>query len=209
MAVCTKCGMEVTENAASCSSCGSRLAGREAPPVNAKKVGVIGGEERSLKAVGVAGVAVAILALVALYIVFLRISDKDGRLPFITATGTSFTYVGQVNGEVHVPLSSLVEGKAHFYLYRYGRTEVPFFVLRRHDDSFGAAIDACNACYRARLGFRQDGRRIICNDCGMAFRPEDIGVITGGCNPIPLETALTGRDLVLKATELEKARKYF
>lgn len=209
MGVCTKCGMETEDDAAFCKSCGRSLAGRGASSVNGETVRVTAGEKKRFKAVGIAGMVLAILALVALFAFFFRMSEQEERLPFMAATATSFTYVGQVNGEVHVPRSSLVEGRAHFFLYRNGSKEVPFFVLYRPDDSYGAAIDACSACYRARLGFRQDGRRIICNNCDMAFRPEDIGVRNGGCNPVPLETALTESDLVLKAAELEKAGKYF
>ncbi len=212
MPVCTKCGAETAEDAAFCKSCGSGLGGRGASPVNRETVRVTAWEKKGLKYAGAAAGAVAvILAVVALSIVFLGRPDKDGLLPHASGAHavTSFTAVGQVNGEVHIPLNSLVEGKAHFFIYRNGRTVASFFVLRRSDGSFGAALDACTSCYRAGLGFRQDGDRIICNDCGMAFRPEDVGVITGGCSPIPLEAAPRGSDLVIKAALLENAGKYF
>ena len=34
---------------------------------------------------------------------------------------------------------------------------------------------------------------MVCNNCGKAFPSDQINVITGGCNPIPLERNGLGR----------------
>jgi uncharacterized membrane protein len=43
----------------------------------------------------------------------------------------------------------------------------------------------------------------------MGFRPTDIGMITGGCNPIPVKKSIVGQTIVLNARELEDGARYF
>ena len=48
-----------------------------------------------------------------------------------------------------------------------------------------------------------------CNNCGQTFSSADINVITGGCNPIPLERAVSGDDLVIASSSLQAGQQYF
>jgi uncharacterized membrane protein len=43
----------------------------------------------------------------------------------------------------------------------------------------------------------------------MGFRSNDVGVITGGCSPIPVEKRMDGQLLVLKVNVLEEGARYF
>jgi uncharacterized membrane protein len=43
----------------------------------------------------------------------------------------------------------------------------------------------------------------------MGFKPTDIGVQTGGCNPIPVNRSIDGAMIVLKAGDLEAGTQYF
>ena len=63
-------------------------------------------------------------------------------------------------------------------------------------------LDACNACYHAKLGYHQNGDLMVCNNCGMAFKSTDIEKVAGGCNPIPVRKNADGGTVVLKARDL-------
>jgi uncharacterized membrane protein len=50
---------------------------------------------------------------------------------------------------------------------------------------------------------------MLCNNCGKLFPSSDINVVQGGCNPAPLERAVIGDKLVLKAADLAQGVAYF
>ena len=72
-----------------------------------------------------------------------------------------------------------------------------------------AAFDACDTCYRAKLGYRQQGDVMLCNKCQRSFRSVDINVLQGGCNPAPLERAVVGDQVVITAAALALGTDYF
>jgi uncharacterized membrane protein len=213
MNVCSKCGAEMGDNVKFCKECGTKLSGRQSALINEKKARVTAEEKNGLKTIGVvAGVAMAVLSAWVLYSVFR--GKPEG--PVKTASASSganavmaYMTVEKENGEVKIPLADLADGRAHFYTYTAGDKVIKFFALRKADGSIGVALDACSACYRAKKGYRQEGSNVICNNCGMAFRPEDVGIVTGGCNPIPVAHRAAGDIVTVKAADLEKGRIYF
>lgn len=106
--------------------------------------------------------------------------------------------------------ATFADGQARFFEYATaaGRM-VSFFIMRSSDGVIRAAADACTVCYRERRGYRQQGDAMVCNNCNKSFRSVDINVITGGCNPIPLERTIDGDRVVIRAAALEQAAAYF
>jgi uncharacterized membrane protein len=139
------------------------------------------------------GVAVLIVGLVA-FIMF--------------GGGGAFTVVSAEAGEVKIPVAEVNDGKAHFYTFK-GRRDVNFFVLRSSDGVIRAAFDACDVCYREKKGYHQEGDLMVCNNCGQVFPSVKINVLKGGCNPAPLDRAVQGEYLVMKATDIEAGGFYF
>jgi uncharacterized membrane protein len=43
----------------------------------------------------------------------------------------------------------------------------------------------------------------------MSFKYENIGIVTGGCNPIPITKKMAGQFVALKAKDLEAGAKFF
>lgn len=102
------------------------------------------------------------------------------------------------------------DGQARFFRYRAaGGRIVSFLVMKSSDGVIRAAADACTVCYRKRKGYHQEGDVMVCNNCNKSFRSVDINVITGGCNPIPLDRAIEGDRIVVRASALEQAATYF
>jgi uncharacterized membrane protein len=83
--------------------------------------------------------------------------------------------------DVSLPVATFADGRARFYRYATsaGR-EVRFFVMKSSDGVLRAAFDACDTCYRDKLGYHQEGDVMVCNKCGRTFRSVDINVLQGG-----------------------------
>jgi uncharacterized membrane protein len=82
---------------------------------------------------------------------------------------------------VTVALTDLEGGKAKFFDYTTpSNTAVRFFAIKSSDGKYRAAMDACDTCFHARKGYRQEGESMICNNCGMKFHSNLINQVSGG-----------------------------
>ena len=145
--------------------------------------------------------ASAVFAVVLVYVI------ASGRQPASTVPVTEITAAG---ADVSLPVATFADGAARFYRYTTttGR-EIKFFVMKSSDGVIRAAFDACDTCYRGRLGYHQQGDVMVGNKCGRTFRSVDINVLQGGCNPAPLERNVVGDHITLKAASLELGTTYF
>lgn len=191
--------------------------GNEAGPdasLDQKKARVMGPERSWVKPAMIAGAA-AIAALVVWVVVSnnrvqTSMSNQGAMAKQASITQPAdYAVVTSVNGSVRVPLPALHDKKASYYAYNSGGKTIRFFVLRASDGSIRTALDACTVCYQTKLGYRQDGDDMICNNCGMRFKSTNIGIITGGCNPIPLKNVTENQFVMLQAKDLEAGAKYF
>src|SRR5574341_1730756 len=188
MSTCEKCGAEMNEHAKFCKACGSghKKSGDE---LKDKKARVMAEEKKWFKPAVVAVALVAAAGIIWLVkggspsktmeaqAVSAPLRNASARLAHATA-------VTNEGGVVRIPLASVEDGNAHFFVYRSGGKSISFFVMRAADGSIRTAFDACTACNHAKLGYRQEGDHVVCNNCGMGFRPVEIGTVTGGCNQI-------------------------
>ena len=112
-------------------------------------------------------------------------------------------------GDVKIALADVSDGKAHFYSYDAGGTQVKYFVLKSADGKVRAAFDACDVCFAQKKGYHQEGDEMVCNNCGRRFPSTKINEVEGGCNPSPIERTVKGQDLVLTTDELQAGVQYF
>lgn len=213
MNVCSKCGVEMKEGARYCKACGSGSPGAGDDLIAQKRARVTAEEKRNGRTVMIASGALAAVVLVAI-IAFAFRGGASGKFmaPAVSAGGVTApapAMTRESNGEVRIALADLADGTAHFYAHQAGGGVIRFFLIRKEDGGIGAALDACNACYRAKRGYRHEGKKVICNNCNMAFDPRDVGIVTGGCNPIPVPYRLDAGAVVVKTADLEKGRMYF
>lgn len=118
--------------------------------------------------------------------------------------------VEAVNGAVTIPVGDVSDGKAHYYRFADGGREIVFFVVKGSDGAFHVAFDACDACYREKKGYAQDGKVMVCRNCNMKFAINRIGEANkGGCNPAHLDFAVAGNNLVIKAADLKAGARFF
>jgi uncharacterized membrane protein len=123
--------------------------------------------------------------------------------------GGTYPLVAAEGGAVTIPVAQVSDGKAHYFSYRSGEAHVNFFVLKSHDGVIRAAFDACDVCFHAKKGYRQEGDSMVCNNCDMKFRSDLINEVKGGCNPAPIQRSVVDGNIVIAAADLEQGGKYF
>ncbi len=143
------------------------------------------------------GAALGLTALVLL--AWNILGSESGRYPTIKA----------VQGQVVISAAEVSDGKAHFFTYRNGDTNVNFLVVKSLDGQIRAAIDSCVVCYRGRMGYRQEGDYMVCNKCNRKFHTNLINDVQGGCNPVPLARLVNGGQVVIRESDLIQGAMYF
>jgi len=114
------------------------------------------------------------------------------------------------DGLVRIPLADVNDGRARFY--NYGATNgktVRFFVIKSSDGVYRAAADACDVCYRSKMGYHQEGDDMVCNKCARRFPSNDVNVITGSCNPDGVPRSIEGSNLLIAAADLDARAAMF
>lgn len=212
METCSQCGKEIKGEAKFCKSCGASRSGRSA--FDDKKARITSGEKTWQKPMIIATAVIVVLGGLWLAKGIYMKSKLGGRPMFSSMRDASVrvknaSAVLSEGGLVRIPLANVEDGNAHFYAYAAGGKTITFFIMKSADGRIHTAYDACMACNHAKLGYRQEGGYAVCNNCGMGFRPEDIGKETGGCNPIPVNKNVDGKMLVFKTTDLEAGAQYF
>lgn len=115
-----------------------------------------------------------------------------------------------VENRVVVPIADVNDGKAKFLDYTTADNKtVRFFVIKSSDGEYRAAVDACDVCYRAKMGYYQQGDDMVCKKCGRHFPSNLVNEVSGGCNPIGLPRIVEGGNLIIQASELESRKTYF
>ena len=208
---CGKCGSQVKEETKFCKTCGSDLAASSS--LNDKKARVMSQERTWVKPAVIAAVVVCVV-VGGLLFRDVRAKSMGGNPQFApnrdaSSRTTNALPVTDKAGEVKIAMADLQDGNAHFYSYAADGKTITFFVMKAADGSIRTAFDACVACNHAKLGYRQEGGLVVCNNCGMGFTPAQIGQVTGGCNPIPVNKTTNGQMLVLKVKDLEDGAQYF
>ena len=77
---------------------------------------------------------------------------------------------------------------ATYYNYQSGDTTVQLIGIASEDGEKHLAFNTCQSCSPSpRAFYKQEGDKLICQNCGFDFTAEDVGAVAGGCNPMPIE----------------------
>jgi FTR1 family protein len=131
----------------------------------------------------------AVILLLTADFVYARAASKPAAARELTV----------VNGVVTIPLSELTDSNLHFYSADSGGTQLRFLVIHKRNGQYAVALDACQIC--GARGYRQEGDNIICRNCGAAIYAPSIGD-SGGCNPIPVPSNVSGPELLVNLSAL-------
>jgi FTR1 family protein len=115
-------------------------------------------------------------------------------------------HVSIQNCEAQIATGLLADHDLHRYAIDVGGTEVRVIAVLDSSGTVRAGLDACVIC--GHQGYYQDGKNVICRNCGAVIYVPTIG-LAGGCNPIHIDYVIEGDKLHIAATALAAAAKYF
>ena len=112
--------------------------------------------------------------------------------------------------EISIPLSE-IGPNAKFYSFDSNGIEIIYFTVLGPDGNVHVAFDACDVCYDAKKGYRQNGDVMQCINCDKVFSINSIGTdnTAGGCWPSFLPTKIDGENIIINISDLEANRHMF
>ncbi len=118
----------------------------------------------------------------------------------------------QAKNDVMVLSASDITSQAKWYEYESNGVTIKFFAVKGSDGVIRTAFDACDVCFGAHKGYRQEGNIMVCNNCGNKYAIDSLGTENkrgGGCWPGYLPNTLEGEQIVIQNADLEKGRYRF
>ncbi len=112
--------------------------------------------------------------------------------------------------EIVIPLSEIGD-EAKFYSYDSDGVKIQYFAVTGPDGDVRIALDACDVCYGAKKGYKQNGNVMQCINCGNEYRINGLGTENtyGGCWPSFLPIDIDNENVFIKISDLENKRYMF
>lgn len=109
------------------------------------------------------------------------VTETDGKA--VGATGNP-----EITSDEDIKiLKSEITEQAKFYPYKAGDTYMEVLAVKASDGSIRTALNTCQVCFNSGQGYyKQQGNKLVCQNCGNAFDIDDVEVVRGGCNPVPV-----------------------
>jgi uncharacterized membrane protein len=106
-----------------------------------------------------------------------------------------------------------ITDNAIFYPVDIEGTRLEVLAVKAPDGSIRTAFNTCQVCYASGRGFyKQQGSVLICQNCGNRFRMSQVGIRSGGCNPVPIPAAgktVTDTTITISKNFLKEAKVIF
>ncbi|MBU5481130.1 DUF2318 domain-containing protein [Blautia sp. MSJ-19] len=76
---------------------------------------------------------------------------------------------------------------AAFYPIEVDGTEMEVIAVKDAEGIIRTAFNTCQICYDSGNGYyKQEGDKLVCQNCGNSFTMDQVGETAGGCNPYPI-----------------------
>lgn len=107
--------------------------------------------------------------------------------PMMTPATSNSTLKGEMTDAGYVIPMDMVSKKPTFYPMNVDNVKVEILALKASDGSIRTAFNTCQVCYSSGRGYYKwiDGK-LVCQNCGNKFAPDQVEVTKGGCNPVPI-----------------------
>lgn len=90
------------------------------------------------------------------------------------------------SGELKI-LKSEITDKVKFYPYESDGIYMEVLAIKANDGSIRTALNTCQICFNSGQGYyKQEGDKLVCQNCGNRFGVDDVEIVRGGCNPVPI-----------------------
>jgi uncharacterized membrane protein len=88
--------------------------------------------------------------------------------------------------DVVIPISEITTS-AKFYPVVIDGTRMEIIAVKAPDGSIRTAFNTCQVCFDSGRGYYvQEGSALVCQNCGNRFGMNQVEVVSGGCNPVPI-----------------------
>ena len=89
-------------------------------------------------------------------------------------------------GELVLPLGDITDN-AEFFSVTVNNVPLEVLAVKASDGSIRTAFNTCQVCFGSGKGYYvQEGKELVCQNCGNRFAMSDVQVAKGGCNPLPI-----------------------
>ena len=102
------------------------------------------------------------------------------------AAVNSVTPAPVANGDLVISISD-ISSTAKFYPVEVDGTKLEVLAVKAPDGTIRTAFNTCQICYSSGRGYyKQEGNVLVCQNCGNRFDMDQVEVLSGGCNPVPI-----------------------
>jgi uncharacterized membrane protein len=106
-----------------------------------------------------------------------------------------------------------ISDAAKFYPVDVEGTRMEVIAVKASDGSIRTAFNTCQICYDSGMGYYvQEGNALVCQNCGNRFRMDQVEVVSGGCNPVPIfpnYKTVTDETITIPYAFLKEAKTIF
>lgn len=107
-------------------------------------------------------------------------------LLLLSGCGRQETAADPVDTDLVIPVSELSE-TIRIYPVTVDGLQMEVLAAKDSDGTVRTAFNTCQVCNGSRKAyFAEEGDHVVCQNCGNSFGREDVGVLSGGCNPYPI-----------------------
>jgi len=90
------------------------------------------------------------------------------------------------DGDLVIDKNEITE-EAKFYPVEIDGVKMEVLAVKASDNTIRTAYNTCQVCFNSGRGyFIQQGDELVCQNCGNRFALDEIEVVRGGCNPVPI-----------------------
>jgi uncharacterized membrane protein len=119
-----------------------------------------------------------------------------------------YTPPARLGSDVVIEISKLNEGFPSFFTYQMNGKNISFFVVKI-GNTVTSFLDACNACYPHKLGYKYENGMIICLYCREKYSMDELAAGYGNCHPIKLPGRIQDGKYLIAVSSLEKNASKF
>ena len=113
------------------------------------------------------------------------------------------------NGQITIKKSQLSKD-ASFINYKAGDITVQLIAVIADDNTYRLSFNTCQSCNPSpKAYFVQQGKKLVCQNCGNQFTMNDVGTASYGCNPARIPFSQTDSEIVVSTEILEKVAPAF
>lgn len=113
------------------------------------------------------------------------------------------------NGQLSIKKSQLTKD-ASFINYKAGDITVQLIALIADDNTYRLSFNTCQSCNPSpKAYFVQQGKKLVCQNCGNQFTMNDVGKASYGCNPAMIPFTQTDSEILVSTEILEMAAPAF